>query len=435
MRASGCSARARPSCRRARRSLGRPAREQSLRPAGGRTPFARRPGTATRTALPFAIRTSEALSATPTHTDPRATVIARAPRIGMRRSTVEVSGRIRFTTFPFPATAQTASDVARMAPGQIPPRSSWILATVRPVSGEILETVESSWFATHSEPCPTAMPVGRPPTGIRRVTRFVPESMRSTSPARMSNAQTAPKPAASPTPPGWIRATIRFVSGSIRTISSRPREAQSDPDGRDQVRRGAVEPDRRDDPEPARLCCLPVRPLDARGRARGERGNGDSDRDCRAEDCAQCGLHFSLPTSFSFPESEDCAVGMCTVSVPLPRAPAKTPVLESPSTCHWARRDRTGTGLADVRLAAKDQHTGGDDDPPDARVRPAARAARSDRAVLRHREHHRRGAEPFDRPGAGVHQLEEAEIGDPVRHRHVALLKARLELLRVARRA
>ena len=230
MRASGCSARARPSCRRARRSLGRPAREQSLRPAGGRTPFARRPGTATRTALPFAIRTSEALSATPTHTDPRATVIARAPRIGMRRSTVEVSGRIRFTTFPFPATAQTASDVARMAPGQIPPRSNWILATVRPVSGEILETVESSWFATHSEPCPTAMPVGRPPTWIRRVTRFVPESMRSTSPARMSNAQTAPKPAASPTPPGWIRATIRFVSGSIRTISSRPREAQSDPD-------------------------------------------------------------------------------------------------------------------------------------------------------------------------------------------------------------
>jgi DNA-binding MurR/RpiR family transcriptional regulator len=48
---------------------------------------------------------------------------------------------------PSPATAQTASDVATIASGQIPPRSSWIVATVRPVSGETRETVEAFTIA------------------------------------------------------------------------------------------------------------------------------------------------------------------------------------------------------------------------------------------------------------------------------------------------
>ena len=159
-------------------------------------PLARWPGTAIRTASPSLIRTSDALLAMPTQTEPSATVSARAPLSGMRRSTVEVSGRIRLTTLPSPATAQTAPGVATIASGQIPPRSSWIVATVRPVSGETRETVESSWFATQTEPWPIAIPVGRPPTGIRSVIRFVSGSMRSRRSAKMSTAQIEPKPVA-----------------------------------------------------------------------------------------------------------------------------------------------------------------------------------------------------------------------------------------------
>ena len=147
----------------------------------------------------------------------------------MRRSTLSVCGRIRLTTMPSWATTQIPAAVLRIAPGQIAPLSRWIVAIVRPVVGDTLDTVASSWFATQTEPWPIAIPVGRPPTGIRSVIRFVSGSIRSNSSKKTSIAQIEPKPAASAIPPGRILATTLLVAGSMRAIPSTPSETQSVP--------------------------------------------------------------------------------------------------------------------------------------------------------------------------------------------------------------
>ena len=62
----------------------------------------------------------------------------------------------------------------------------------RPVAGSTRETVESSWFCTHTEPWPTVTPFGSPPTRVSPVTVFVSGSMRSNRSPKTSIAQTAP---------------------------------------------------------------------------------------------------------------------------------------------------------------------------------------------------------------------------------------------------
>ena len=104
------------------------------------------------------------------------------------------------------------------------------MAVTRPLAGSTRTTVPSSWFCTHTEPWPIAMPFGRPPTRVSRVTAFVSGSIRSRRSPKTSTAQIAPNPAARPmtAPPGRIVAVGWFVTLSMRTIPSIPSDTHTE---------------------------------------------------------------------------------------------------------------------------------------------------------------------------------------------------------------
>ena len=94
------------------------------------------------------------------------------------------------------------------------------------VSGSIRESVPLRLFATHTPPPPTAIPVGRPPTGIVSVTVAVRGSTRATD----HPACSLPTPLRSPTataagacPTGAVSVIALALFGSIRVTCYRRR--------------------------------------------------------------------------------------------------------------------------------------------------------------------------------------------------------------------